>query len=107
MSTSAEQITPDSTEGTQVTPDPTEDARESQTTDGKRQYVTQDEEEYQEEYYQDEDSFADILAKKRADVSRAKARMAYTARELELRKQRVELDAAMEMLHLEREAAGL
>ncbi|XP_052694839.1 uncharacterized protein LOC128173163 [Crassostrea angulata] len=105
MSTSAEQITPDSTEGTQVTPDPTEDARESQTTDGKRQYVTQDEEEYQEEYYQDEDSFADILAKKRADVSRAKARMAYTARELELRKQRVELDAAMEMLHLEREAA--
>uniref|UniRef100_K1QJ47 Kinesin-like protein KIF3A n=1 Tax=Magallana gigas TaxID=29159 RepID=K1QJ47_MAGGI len=49
MSTSAEQITPDSTEGTQVTPDPTEDARESQTTDGKRQYIADLQQEHQRE----------------------------------------------------------
>lgn len=47
----------------------------------------------------------DILAKKRAHVSKAKARMLYTAKEITLRKKEMELDAELEMLNLEREAA--
>lgn len=46
----------------------------------------------------------DILAKKRAHVSKAKARMLYTAKEITLRKKQMELDAELEMLNLEREA---
>ncbi|XP_055995796.1 uncharacterized protein LOC130046821 [Ostrea edulis] len=66
------------------------------------------EDEHQSTYSQSIDSCvptSDILARKRAEVSKAKARMFYTAKEITLRKQQMELDAELEMLNLERQAA--
>lgn len=108
MSTRAEQTitstVPDSTVETHST------GEKLLPTDGERNAVREDHEEEQEDDC--ESSYADscviatdILAKKRAHVSKAKARMLYTAKEITLRKKQMELDAELEMSNLEREAA--
>lgn len=111
MSTTAEQTitstVPDSTVETHSTKE------KLPPTDGERMDVREDHEEDQEEDCESScasstDSYVmatDILAKKRAHVSKAKARMLYTAKEITLRKKQMELDAELEMLNLEREAA--
>lgn len=111
MSTTAEQTitstVPDSTVETHST------GEKLPPTDGERMDVREDHEEDQEDDCESScasstDSYVmatDILAKKRAHVSKAKARMLYTAKEITLRKKQMELDAELEMLNLEREPA--